>query len=354
MINAVSGAPIIQTEVDPIMKVSLKQLSERTGLSISTVSRVMTGKGYVSAEARAAIEKAAAELGYVRPHQEASMLNDPGSTVLIIVGGIKSSLAASTVEILVDNLEKRQKRPFVMITGFSPERERACLQFAIDNHIFGVIGMTIMETPETIEMLRNFPCPITMIDRYLPSLDLDYLRPDYYKMGYDAAEYLIAHGHTRIAFIGGSKSSPITQDKKIGFEDCMNAHRLPIHPEWIMHVERLIYENGKLIADRILNMAERPTAIVTSNDISVSILNELLVRGLRVPEDMSIFVCEDSSMAEYCQIPLTAMMVDEKRIAADAVKTLCRRHNQPHAPHCFLNYTPRLIERASVAPPKKP
>lgn len=333
------------------MKATLKQLAQATGLSISTVSRVVTGKGYVSIESRELVEKAIQEFDYVKQEHRAIPLKDHDNLVMIIVGGIRSSLCTQMLELLVREVERKNKQPFIAVTSFSPERERAYLQFAAENHFFGVIALTIHENPETIEMLRRFPIPVTMVDRFLPSLDLDYLRPDYYKMGFEGAEYLISHGHKRIAFIGGLADSPITQDKKIGFEDCMRSHGLDIDPQWIVYAGRLIYENGGLIADQLLHMRKRPTGIVSSNDLSVSILNELLARGVRVPEDMSIFTCEDSSMTAHCQVPLTAMQVDMERMSADTVKTLCRRQRQQNAPHTFLSYNPTLIERKSVARP---
>ena len=335
------------------MKATLKQIAEETGLSISTVSRVVTGRGYVSDETRALVDSAIKKFEYVKRERRAVSLHDNDDLVMILVGGIKSSLSAQNVELLVRELEKKQKRPFVAITSFSPEQERAYLRFAAENHFFGVIAKTIQETPETIALLRNLPCPVTMMNRYLPSLDMDSLRADYYKMGYVGAEYLIQHGHKRIGFIGGQSSSTTTQDKKMGFEDCVRHYGLDIRPEWIIHVDRLTYGNGTAIARQLLQMSERPTAIVSSNDISVGILNELISQGLRVPEDMSIFTCEDSILAAHCQVPLTSMSIDYQRMASDAVKGLFRRHRQPNSPRMFLSYNPQLIERKSIAPPRK-
>ena len=333
------------------MKATLKQIAQETGLSISTVSRVVTGRGYVSDETRALVEAAIQKFEYVKRERRNVSLHDNDDLVMILIGGIRSSLASENVELLIRELEKKQKRPFVAIASFSPERERSDLRFAAENHFFGVIALTIPETPETINLLRTLPCPVTLLDRYLPSLDMDSLRPDYYKMGYVGAEYLIQHGHRDIAFIGGPATSTTTQDKKTGFEDCMLHHGLEIHPEWVIHADRLLYENGRTIAQQLLRMERRPTAIVSSNDISVGILNELISQNLRIPEDMSIFTCEDSHLAAHCQVPLTSMKIDYQRMSVDAVKSLFRRHRQPNTTRMFLSYNPQLIERKSISRP---
>ena len=90
------------------------------------------------------------------------------------------------------------------------------------------------------------------VDSFLPALDLDPLCPDYYKMGFVAAEYLIARGHRRIAFIGGLEDSSITQDKKLGFEDCMRSHGLEVPEGGVLYAGIMIYENGGDVARRIL------------------------------------------------------------------------------------------------------
>ena len=336
------------TRVVPARELTLKQISEQTGISISTISRVTTGRGYVAEETRRAVEEAIERLNYARRNPLPQVRRDNDDVVMIMVGGIRSSLAAPIVEQLVQELDKKRKRSFMAVTGFSPERERSYMKFAMDNHFVGIISMTITETPETLAMLRNFPCPMVMVERYLPSMDSDCLRSDCYRMGFLGAEYLIKNGHRRIGFIGGSMDSTITQDKKTGFMDCMNANGLELRDEWIIHVDRLIYENGFDVANRLLALEERPTALVSSNDISVSILNELISRGVRVPEDISICNCEDSQMATHCQVPLTSMSVDFSRMAADAVRTLCRRRRQPAMPRSQLIYNPQLIERSSV------
>ena len=172
-------------------------------------------------------------------------------------------------------------------------------------------------------------------------------------MGYVGAEYLIQHGHKHIGFIGGALSSTTTQDKKTGFEDCMQHYGLEIRPEWVFHVDRLIYENGLTVAQQLVKMKERPTAIVSSNDISVGILNELISQGLRVPDDISIFTCEDSPLVSHSLVPLTAMRIDHQRMSVDAVKSLFRRHRQPNTTRMFLSYNPQLIERESVSSPNR-
>ena len=334
------------------MAVTLKQISDYTGLSVSTISRVVTGKGYVSDEARRTVEQAMADLGYVRQERKAHFAYNNANKVLVMVGGIKSSIASSQVESICQELVRRRKQPIVAVTNFSADLEYDYLKSALDEGFFGIIALTLLETPKTVKLLRNYSCPIIMVGRYLPQRRLDCLRTDYYKVGFDAAEYLYQRGHRLIAFVGGPITSTITQDKVTGFEDCLASHGIEIKPEYELHFSRLEFDNADEVVDCLLGLPELPTAIVSSNDASVSIADGLFARGINIPEDMSIFTCEDSYLASRYRVPLTAMAADLDLMSIDAVKALFRRHRVPDAPYTLTYYDSNLIERDSVASPR--
>jgi LacI family repressor for deo operon, udp, cdd, tsx, nupC, and nupG len=338
------------------MRVTLKSIAEETGISISTVSRAVIGKGYVSADARAAVQEAVARLGYAPPRQaEARQLPQElaqEQTVLVIIGGLRSSIATDYVEHLVRDLVRKHKTPMIAVSGFSSEEERKLLQYAARNHFFGVMMLSITEHPETAALLRKMPCPVVFLGQYLPLLEIDFLHPDYYKMGFIAAEHLIARGHSQIAFIGGSEHSSITQDKQLGLEDCLHAHGLTLDPQMIMRNDRLLYENGKRAAQWLLDLPRHPTAVLTSNDISVGLLDELLRMGFHLPRDLSIFNCDDTPMSATCRVPLTVTCSDTGRITAEAVRVLCRRKRNPSCPRSYLIFDPLFVERESVCAPR--
>ena len=330
------------------MAVTLKDIAQATGLSISTVSRVASGKGYVSAEAREKAETAMTALGYEHRAQRRRFVSDSSEQVLIMIGGVRSSIAANLVELLSEELFAKGKQPILGVTGFDPAHEVEYLNMAADRRFYGVITLTITETPTVVRLLKHYPCPIVMLGRYLPMRRVDCLHADYYKMGFDGAEYLIKHGHKRIAFVGATKTSTISQDKHTGFVDCMHSHGLEVRPDYDLYAKRLDYGDAKDVAQRILEMRERPTALLSSNDISVGILDRLLAEGLKVPEELSIFSCEDSPMVKHCQVPMTAMEVDYQQMCIDAVRTLGRRRRRPDEAYGRMYYDPTIIERKSV------
>ena len=330
------------------MATTLKDIAQATDLSISTVSRVVSGKGYVSEEAREKTERAMAELGYQHHKRSRRYPDDASDQVLVLIGGVSNSMASHCVELICDDLDQRHKQPLVGITHFSAAREYAYLNMAADRRFYGVITFTLSNNEKTSHLLRHYPCPLVMLGRYLPMKRIDCLHADYYKMGFDAASYLLNHGHTRIAFIGGSTNSTITQDKHVGYLDCMHARGIDVPDSYFICLNRADYHSGVETVDAILAMRPRPTALITSNDASAAIVNELLQRGIRVPQNISVISCEDTPLTTSALVPITGMSVDYNQMCIDAVKTLYRRRRQPDAPFTHAYYDPVLNERNSV------
>lgn len=331
------------------MATTLKDLARATGLSISTVSRVVSGKGYVSDEAREKTEAAMKELGYQHHRRNRRFPDDASEQVLVLIGGVSNSVASSNVELICDNLAQRRKQALVGITHFSAEREYAYLSMAAERRFYGVITFTLGSSDRSANLLRHYPCPLVMLGRYLPMKRIDCLNADYYKMGFDSATYLIEHGHRRIAFIGGSRNSTITQDKYMGFVDCMRSHGFDVPDEYYMHMQRGGYDDGIAMVDKIISLKSRPTALITSSDASAAIVNGLLQRGIRVPQNISVISCEDTPLTTSAPVPITGMTVDYEQMCLDAVKVLCRRRRQPDAPITHAYYDPVLHERNSVS-----
>lgn len=331
------------------MATTLKDIARVTGLSISTVSRVASGKGYVSDEARAAVEAAMKELGYKHHHRSRRFPDDASEQVLVLIGGVGNSVASRNVELICDTLMQRNKQALVGITHFSADREYAYLNMAADRRFYGVITFTLDSSDRTANLLRHYPCPLVMLGRYLPMKRIDCLNADYYKMGFDCAAHLIEHGHRRIAFVGGSRDSTITQDKYLGFLDCMHARGIDVPDSYFMQMKRSGYQYGLEMVDKIIALHPRPTALVTSSDASAAIVNGLLQRGVRVPQNISVISCEDTPLTTNAPVPISGMTVDYEQMCLDAVKTLCRRRRQPDAPITHAYYDPVFHERNSVS-----
>lgn len=164
-------------------------------------------------------------------------------------------------------------------------------------------------------------------------------------------EFLIRLGHRRIGFITGSPRHSDSKERLTGYEQAMREANLPVQPELIADGE-FTQESGRHAAARLLDLADRPTAIVASNDeMAAGTLWTAQQRGLKVPDDLSVTGFDDTPTAMKAWPPLTVI---RQPIAAMVERGVALLMEQPRktrvcASHDeVLEYT--LVERASTAP----
>lgn len=163
-------------------------------------------------------------------------------------------------------------------------------------------------------------------------------------------EYLIGLGHRRIAFIAGAPRHSDSKERRIGYERAMQESNLPVLPELIADGE-FTFDSGSRAAAQLLDLPNKPTAIVASNDeMAAGALSVAQQRGLKLPDDLSIVGFDDTPTATSTWPPLTVIRQPIAAMAARGVELLmgARNSNVSAPSDVLLDHT--LVERASTAP----
>ena len=169
----------------------------------------------------------------------------------------------------------------------------------------------------------------------------------------DATNYLISQGHEKIGMVYGQENSLLTKDRELGYRAAMKQAGLSIRDGWVTEGQLAI--NGARQATRkLLNHADRPTAIFCANDeMAIGCLHEIKAAGLRVPEDISVMGFDDIRYAEVSDPPLTTISQPAEEIGERVMYRLCKRIEEGRGngddetqivPH-------KLVIRQSVARP---
>ena len=168
-------------------------------------------------------------------------------------------------------------------------------------------------------------------------------------------ELLVRLGHRRIAFIAGAPRHSDSRERRIGYEHAMRQANLEVSQELVADGE-FTFESGRRAATQLLDLANRPTAIVASNDeMAAGVLWVAQQRGLKLPDDLSVTGFDDTPTAMRAWPPLTTI---RQPIAAMVERGMALLM-EPAAEKKFA--APRdvvldhvLIERASAAPCNSP
>jgi LacI family transcriptional regulator len=340
-----SGAPAIPGKGTP----SLREVAERAGVSKATASRALGNRKGVSADARARILRAAADLGY-EPNRLAQSLS-VGATMTIgylvrdisspalppILLGAEEVLRSAGYAMLLTNSESRPELDAEYIRLLRQRRVDGLLLSLADDDFSG-----------THDELRRLAVPFVVIDRELPAeLGASSVKIDHGGGLRAAIEHLIALGHRRIGFVGGPpRLRPTSAAVSILSEFSSSKRQTAV----LVDCEEFSSEHGEAASMRLLSNAEAPTAIIAGNgQILLGIIRTLTASGLRVPEDVSVVSEDDLPYLEFMTPPIASVVRDQYAIGRAAAELLLRRLTGGEAETVVIPTS--FIPRGSTASP---
>jgi DNA-binding LacI/PurR family transcriptional regulator len=314
---------------------SIYDLAKKTGVSVSTVSRVMNQRGRISLETRQRVLAAARDAGF-RPRMAARQI-----TVAVVLdrmryvtfGGFVSSLLTHVVDCL-----SKQDVAVEIYTENSVDRLGS-------RFIDGVLAMS-WDDP-TIDKLRQLRAvPVVLINRMdVPTLSS--VATDHIQGGRLVGDYLLQRGHRRIAFLA-EEADWGAQQRIHGLSATLEAAGVNLPPELIGYTQ---HQPLYGVLRRII--AQKPTAIfLAGEDLALEasfILTEVL--GVQVPKDLSVVGIENAKVSQFVRPPHTTLCQPLDRLAEAAMQLLMQhitRHDATPRRELLEN---TLLERESVAAP---
>lgn len=331
---------------------NIRDVAAKAGVAVKTVSRVLNGHPYVSAETRARVEDAMRELDF-RP-----------SVAARILSGAKSNQVA----LIYDN-----HSPYYMF-----QIQTGCWEYCKENNIRLLAQPVDVADPLVGDQVRGLvsetqvdgiilSSPVTdcvPVLRALEAMDIPFVRispgtnhaltssvfMDDAQAADDMTTYLINAGHRRIGFIKGHRNHMASDDRLFGYRRALDRAGIAYEPVLVCDGE-FDFESGVRAANRLLDLPERPTAIFASNDdMAAGVLAVAHDRGIELPTQLSVAGFDDTTLARTVWPPLTTIHQPMAELARTAAEILITGGDITHRrlPHT-------LVERASVAPPyRKP
>jgi DNA-binding LacI/PurR family transcriptional regulator len=288
---------------------TLDQVARAAGVSRATASRVFSGNPAVSPEARAAVERAAGQLGYVpnraarslaagRSESVGVVIPEPGSHLFLdpllprLLGGIGEELSANGLQMVL----------------FAPQSAADVArleQYLIGGHVDAVLLLALHESDTLPSRLLARGVPMVFGGRPRQTLDVSYVDVDNQAGGRAATEHLIAQGRRRIAHLAGPSHLPSTRARLQGFREAM----------WNAALRSDLVDGGELDRDagemamgRLLALGHEVDAVFAASDaMAAGAMWALQVLGRRVPDDVAVIGFDDSPIASATQPPLSSV-----------------------------------------------
>ena len=307
------------------MMATILEVAKKAGVSKATVSRVLSGNGYVSQEKREHVLQAIAETGY-RPNLLARNLAIKSTQTigLVVTNTLYSGNIFSELMLHSARMMEEQGRQLILADGkHTAEDERAAIQFLLDLRCDGIIiyprFLSIAEMDEIISLHKQ---PILVINRRLRRNDSYCIFSDQKLTSAAAVKHLIKLGHRDIAFITGSLDSPTGMERLSGYKSALAEQNIKINNAHIVE-GKWTAQSGVDAVDILLKRGQTFSALVASNDeMAVGALKRLAECHISVPSAVSVIGFDDIPLAPYTIPSLSSMKMPVTEMIKETINRL--------------------------------
>jgi LacI family transcriptional regulator len=325
-------------------------VARECGVDVSTVSRCLNNKGYVSPETRIRIVATAERLNYVPNHLARSLVTGNSHTLGLIISDIRNPFFAEMARGVEDAANTAGLDLILCNTDLHPEKQARYIKSLVSKAIDGIIvNWAARLDPADEDLLLSYGIPIVLLNSPTGVRKLSTVSVDNRQGGFLAGSYLLKLGHRRLAILTGPENQSRVAEREEGFLRSLEKSGDKASAV-ILHGDQNFlggYQMGwKLISDH-----PEVTAVFTHNDVmAFGALKAFSEAGRRVPDEISVVGFDNVQISQMIQPALTTVNQPKYEIGVAAVELLLRLREkpQPTAPTHRV-YDVNLVERQSAA-----
>ena len=268
--------------------VTIKTISEVTGLSISIISRYLNGHN-VREKNKILIDKAIKETGYVPNDFARNLRVEQTKCIGVIIPEFNSIFTTSILNIVETIITKQGYSLILSNCHGDKDFEFTCAKTLIQKRVDALLILPLSDCKEISKIAKENSIPILVFDQYVKNKDIDYVLFDNKGSSYRAAEILVNHGHKNIGIIAGPQNIFTAKQRLDGFVQYFDENNILLSKDNIYYCKEFDIESAYEAAKKCLSNKNHPTALFTSSfDLTVGTIKAINELNLRIPEDISL------------------------------------------------------------------
>jgi DNA-binding LacI/PurR family transcriptional regulator len=334
--------------------VSIRDVAQRAGVSIATVSRSVNHISTVNPELAQRVWKAIEEVGYLPNTQARALVSGKSRMLGLIVSEITNPFFPELVQEFENLAVAQGYEVLIGSTNYDPARTESLMRRLLQRNVDGVAVMTFGVEEDLVKKLVEREFPLVFVDAGPDLPNIHILKVDYAEGIRQSVQHLAALGHRTIAFISGPLTQRSPTARRDAFVRAMAELGLKVPAEHLVEGNHTM-ESGITAMERLIALPELPTAVMCSNDMTaIGALHALYRTTHRVPEDISVVGFDDIHLAQFMLPPLTTVQMSCRDLAAAAVEGLRAGIERDHPKHGRREWpiSTRLVVRQSSAFPR--
>jgi LacI family transcriptional regulator len=327
----------------------MRDVAERAGVSVTTVSHVVNNTRKVNPETRDRVEQAMHTLGYHPNVLARSLRRGETHTIGIILPDSTNPYFAEVVRGIEDSSFSQGYSVILCNSDNDLEKERLYTNVLLEKQVDGVIFVAAGLSAKNIQNLQNRAVPYVLIDRRVPGTEADYVLGDNQGGGFLATNHLVELGHRHIACLAGPAGVKLSSERIAGYQQALHEADIPLNPDWIVEGD-FQYQSGYDAAQRLFTSQPAPTAIFACNDLmAIGVYRYAHEAGMDIPQKLSIVGFDDVRLAAYTNPPLTTIRQSKHEMGSLAARLLMERMAEPDKTPRLEILRTELIVRESTA-----
>lgn len=326
--------------------VKLKDLAMELNLSISTVSRALSGSGRMNEKTRARVLQAVKEANYTPNAVARSLRKQNAMSIAIIVTDITNSFFSSVIK-GAQNVSRQKGYSILLSNSDENERfEKEAMQLMLEKQVSGLILASIGRNAKKIDLFNKQQVPIVFIDNIPSGLSgFDSVTTDNYRAAHSLTSMLIKKGYRQIGMITGPMSQSSGIQRYQGFAGAMAENGLAVNPGWVKQGDFKLSSGAEAMAG-ILALEEQPRAMIVSNNyMTYGAVRVLKEKGKSVPGDIALVSFDTMDITSLNTLTIASMNQDAEEIGTKAAEVLIARMQSPDTqPHTNLVLDPVFVD----------
>ena len=324
---AADGVLLIpQNMSSTLQTVTIKDVAREAAVSSMTVSRVINGSEKVRPATRERVERAIDELGYVPSRLARGLIRQKTGTLALIVPDVANPFFTLIVRGAEDVARRAGYRMILCDTRSDLDIEREVIEEMIAHRVEGMAIAPVSDRSRThLRRVAKFGVPFVLIDRTVPGVQADAIVGDNVGGARELVDHLLALGHRRIGFVVEEDDVSTARDRRAGYLDALRRAGIELDDRLVARTTADA-DGGRAGMERLLALAERPTAVFTVNNlVALGAIDAVRAAGLDVPGDVALVCFDDIEYASRLYPFLTVMAQPAETLGSLGTELLLQR-----------------------------
>ena len=301
----------------------IKDVAKRAGVSVATVSRYFNAPHTLKDTTKARVEEAVRELQYTTNPIARNLRLQCSRQLALFVPDIYNAFYAELYNLVREVVEARGYSILFYTTQENTDIMEQCLQNPLLQNVDGLI-FSFMDEPDLVPRLLELEkrLPLVLMSWNVDNVDFNCVIVDMFDGIYKTTRHLLELGHQRIAYIGGTVGSRVSEDKFGGYKKALTEAGIALREEYLSG-GWYQFGTGFRAARRLMQLDEPPTAIVCANDVlAIGAIKYLTKQGLRVGREMAVTGMDNITFSRIFEPAITTVSMPMQELAEQSVEML--------------------------------